>query len=332
MNDLGELVEAGDMNALLRAVDGLCARRSWDELLDLADMCEDAVERGKQLWPIAAHIDYRIALGAPGEYAAGVLEPKAARFAHGPLTEVAASTHTWGELAPHIEAPQVAAYVAGERVLRGEHLDGDERAHPEFLELPLTLAPWEPTYALATFYSDHVEVAEPWEPRAATEEEDLRSADVLDEPGMVSALLDLVAPWTSESNGAAQAVVVEGDAVAAASALTLHTLRIGPLTFDEAIQRMACGGRWRPTGRGSGPRRRAILRVGDGRAGGRRAVAAGSRRAGARRRVPSVVPVGRGRAGKGLGPADRGRRSRARVGRRPRRNRFARRRRGFLGG
>jgi hypothetical protein len=252
MNDLGELVEAGDMNALLRAVDGLCARRSWDELLDLADMCEDAVERGKQLWPIAAHIDYRIALGAPGEYAAGVLEPKAARFAHGPLTEVAASTHTWGELAPHIEAPQVAAYVAGERVLRGEHLDGDERAHPEFLELPLTLAPWEPTYALATFYSDHVEVAEPWEPRAATEEEDLRSADVLDEPGMVSALLDLVAPWTSESNGAAQAVVVEGDAVAAASALTLHTLRIGPLTFDEAIQRMA----WAAASGGAHGRRR----------------------------------------------------------------------------
>lgn len=58
MSNLRELVEAADMNALLRAVDGLCDRRAWDDLLDLADLCEDAVERGKQLWPIAAHIEH----------------------------------------------------------------------------------------------------------------------------------------------------------------------------------------------------------------------------------------------------------------------------------
>lgn len=252
MNDLRELVEAADLNALLRAVDALCARRAWDALLDLADMCDDAVERGKQLWPIAAHVDYRVALEAPGEYAAGVLEPKAARFAHGPLTEVAASSHSWDELAAHIDAPHIAAYVAAERVLRGEQLTGDDRAHPEFLELPLMLEPWEPTYALATFYSDHVDVAEPWEPRATTDERELGRAEVLDEPGVVGALLDLVSPWTTESNGAAQAVVVEGDAMSAASHLTLHTLRAGPLTFEEAMQRMA----WAAASGGAHGRRR----------------------------------------------------------------------------
>ena len=40
---LREMIEAADLNALLRAVDGLCAARSWDELLDLADACDAPV-------------------------------------------------------------------------------------------------------------------------------------------------------------------------------------------------------------------------------------------------------------------------------------------------
>jgi hypothetical protein len=249
---LTELVEAADLNALLRAVDGLCAARSWDALVDLADMCEQALERGKQLWPIAAHIDYRLALEAPGDYAAGVLHPEATRFALGPLTEVAASTHTWEQLADHIEDPLVAAYVAQERTLRGEVLEGDPRAHREMLDMPLALQEWEPSYPLATYRSDHVEVPEVWGPRGPLVEKSTVDADELDEPEMTGALLDLVHPWTAESNGAARAVVVEGDALAAASRLTLNSLRIGPLTADEAIQRMA----WAAASGGAHGRRR----------------------------------------------------------------------------
>ena len=247
-----ELVEAGDLNGLLRAVDGFCASRSWDELLDLADLCEDALERGKQLWPITAHIDYRIALEAPGDYAAGVLDSDLGRFALGPLTEVAASTHRWDELAPHIGTPQALAYVAQERVLRGEVLEGDERAHGEILELPLRLEPWEPTYALATFKADHVEVAEPWEPKARLETVEARPAEPLDERELENALLDLVQPWTAESNGAARAVVVEGDAVAATSNLTFGPLSVGPLLPEEALQRIA----WAAASGGAHGRRR----------------------------------------------------------------------------
>ena len=236
-----DLIEAQDFNALLRAVDGLVAGRDWDGLVDLAERCEDAIERGKQLWPIAEHIDYRLALEAPGEYAANVLVPGVGRFAPGPLTEAAASTHTWSELAPHIDAPQVAAFVAQERVLRGEVLDDDERAHPEVLELPLHLMEWEPTYALATYRSDLVEVMEPWDlkaplqPIAPVADAGARVAD--DE--LESALLDLVMPWVGESNGAAQAAIVEGDAAAAISALAFGELRRAPLTTAEAMQRMA---------------------------------------------------------------------------------------------
>ena len=247
-----ELVEAGDINGLLRAVDGMCAARAWDDLLDLADVCEDALERGKQLWPITAHIDYRLALEAPGDYAAGVLESDLGRFALGPLTEVAASSHRWAELAPHVESAQALAYVAQERVLRGEILEGDGRAHPEILELPLRLESWEPTYALATYRSDHVEVAEVWDPRVPLESVPARPAPPLDETELENALLDLVQPWTAESNGAARAVIVEGDAIAAASNLTFGKLSIAPLQPDEAFQRIA----WAAASGGAHGRRR----------------------------------------------------------------------------
>lgn len=253
MNEsLRELIEAADLNGLVRAVDGLCASRSWDDLIELADACEEALDRGKQLWPIANHIDYRLALEAPADYAAEVLTTDPARFSHGPLTEVAASTHTWDDIAPHIEGPQLAAYVAQERVLRGEALMGDERAHPEVLDLPLEVVEWEPTYALATYKPTLVEVAEPWEPKAPMSEVLLAPAEELDEAALADALLELVQPWTSESNGAARAVFVEGDAVGAASHLALDRLLIGALQPEEAVQRLA----WAAASGGAHGRRR----------------------------------------------------------------------------
>jgi hypothetical protein len=246
------LIEAQDFNALLRAVDAACERHAWDELVDLIESCEQATERGKQMWPIAAHIDYRLALEAPGEYAALALRPEVGRFAHGPLSEVAASSHTWAELADHIDAPQVAAYVAQERVLRGEDLRGDDRAHPDVLELPLVLESWEPTYALATFKATFVEVAEPWEPKAPLLPVQARPGARVDDPELTDALLDLVAPWSNESNGAARAVAVEGTAKSAAATLTFGGLRVGELTPAEALQRMA----WAAASGGARGRRR----------------------------------------------------------------------------
>lgn len=253
MNEgLRDLIEAGDLNGLLRAVDGLTSSRSWEELIELADECEEALERGKQLWPIANHIDYRLALEAPGEYAAEVLTDDTSRFSHGPLTEVAASSHTWEELAPHIDGPQLSAYVAQERVLRGEVLTGDERVATDVLDLPLELVGWEPTYTLATYKPTVVEVAEPWEPKSPMTAARLDPALELDEPTLSDSLLELVQPWTSESNGAARSIVVEGDAVGAASHLVLERLVIGPLEPEEAVQRLA----WAAASGGAHGRRR----------------------------------------------------------------------------
>ncbi|MGH2791777.1 MAG: hypothetical protein ACRDJ0_12460 [Actinomycetota bacterium] len=266
MPELEELVEAADLNALLGAVDSLAGQRAWDRLVDLAEMCEEALERGKQLWPIADHIDYRLALDAPGDYAGSVLGPDASRFVLGPLTEVAASSHIWRELAEHLESGVVAAYVAQERVLRGEKLGGDELAHPEVLELPLQLLDYEPTYCLATYRRDAVEVAEPWDPEDPMQTIEPRgglgrtaeqtAAAELDEPELADALLELVLPWITESNGAARAAVVEGDAAGAASALAVDGFLMGPLTTEEALQRMAWAG---ASGGAYGRRRGAAL-------------------------------------------------------------------------
>lgn len=248
---VAELIEAADMNALLRVVDGFCSSKRWDDLIDLADRCEEALERGKQLWPIAAHVDYRIALEAPAAYAAEVLESPLGRFALGPLTEVAASTHRWDELAPHIEAEHTAAYVAQERVLRGEDLSEADGTHPEVLELPLKLLDHEPHYSLATYRSNVVEIADPWDPRPlqALEPEE---APELDEPDIEHALLELVSPWTSESNGAARAAVVEGPAGAAISRIAFDELRLTEIEPSEAMKLMA----WAAASGGAHGRRR----------------------------------------------------------------------------
>jgi hypothetical protein len=248
---LADLIEAQDLNGLLRAVDGLCDARDWDGLVGLAEDCEAAVERGKQLWPIAEHIDYRLALEAPAPYAADVLTTETGRFSPAPLTEVAAFNHEWGELAPHIESLVAAAYVAQERVLRGEDLSGDDRAHSEVLELPLRLQEWEPTYALAHFKSNDVEVAEPWDAKKRLASFETAPAPIVEVGDIEEPILDLVTPWTNESNGVARAVVVEGDAVGAASNLT-PTLRIGTLSTQEAIQRIA----WAAASGGAHGRRR----------------------------------------------------------------------------
>ena len=67
---LAELVELGDPAALLRAVDGLCASRDWAGLVGLRHRLEEAVERGRPLWPVTTYVEYRMALDGPALEAA----------------------------------------------------------------------------------------------------------------------------------------------------------------------------------------------------------------------------------------------------------------------
>jgi hypothetical protein len=236
---LAELVEDADPAALLRAVDGLCASQDWEGLVRLRALLEEAVERGKPLWPVATYVDYRIALEAPGPQAAGVLRPGAGRFALGPLTEVAAASHRWDELAPHLRDPGVAGAVAQERVLRGEDLRGRPGTRPEVLELPLVLADWEPAYPLATYHASELEVPDPGAEPVAMAPSTGAPAATLERPEVVRALTGLVEVWTTASNGAARAVVVGGGPAQAVASLGLSEHRLGRIDTAQALARMA---------------------------------------------------------------------------------------------
>lgn len=213
-----DLVEAAEPNPLLYRVDGLCAARDWEGLLELARRCREATERGKQLWPIAEHIAYRLALEAPGEFAGPVLTPDAGRFALGPLTEVAASTHSFDDLEPFIVTDQIRGVVAAERVIRGEDLTDHPRSHPEVLELPMRLLDWEPSYCLAHYRSSKVLIDEPAQSPRLTAI-DAPAGAVIDDADLERALIDLVHNWIENSNARATAVVTEGGPEAAIAAL-----------------------------------------------------------------------------------------------------------------
>jgi len=235
------VVERGDLDELVRLVDTLCASREWDRAMELRDRCMHAIERGRQLWPVAAHAEYRLALEAPGRWAGQMLVEGAGRFAPGPLPEVAASTHEWSDLAPHASPGPLAVVTAHERVVRGEDLTGETFPGPAVLDLPLRLADWEPEYYQAHYRPDGADFPGP-------SPVDLHPVDV---PSRVpegsrdvatDALVDAVRAWTEGSEGRAEAIAVRGDAVQAIAALGRDRVRMMELDLAAALRTLAWAG------------------------------------------------------------------------------------------
>jgi Family of unknown function (DUF6183) len=238
---LSVVVERGDLDELVRLVDALCATREWDQLVELRDRCEQAVARGRQLWPVAAHAEYRLALEAPGSHAAAVLVEGAGRFAPGPLPEVAASTHEWAELAPYVTRDPSAVLAAHERVVRGEDLTGEPPAGPAVLDLPLRLARWEPEYCLAHYRADGADFPGPPPPALGPLEELPPPVPAMHDTA-TTALVDAVRVWTEGSEGRVEAVAVDGDARVAMAALGRDRVRVAPLDPSDAVCSLAWAG------------------------------------------------------------------------------------------
>lgn len=209
-----DAIELADTDTLVRSVDGICARRDWDDLAALRLHLTAAVERGRQLWGVDEHCRYRFALEAPPEIAVPVVEEGPARFTLGPLTEVLSQANTWDDLADHLRAPSERAIVAHERALRGDDV-GDE-PDPVF-GIP-HLCDWEPTYPVATYRSDRAEFPTPDAPTLAPVELPQRGTPI-DDDETEEALFALVTPWTSMSNGVTDLAIVEGGALSAVAAL-----------------------------------------------------------------------------------------------------------------
>lgn len=249
-----ELIELGDVDELIRHANRLAISEAWDELVALRDLSRLALDRGRQLWPVATRVEYRLALDAPASYAAQMLVEGTGRFALGPLAEVAASTHTWDELAAHVvQGAPAAAVAAHERVVRGEDLSGDRRLDPFVLEVPLTLAPWEPAYPVAVYTADTADFPLP-EVTGFANVALTSGARRADDHETVRALAELCQAWTSESNGRATAVAVHGDAAAAVSALDPPMARMVEITPQQGLAQLA----WAAASGGAHGRRRGM--------------------------------------------------------------------------
>jgi hypothetical protein len=241
---LDGLIHSVDLDGLVRLVDERCSDRDWEGLLRVRDRCAAATrETGRQLWPAATLAEYRLALLAPPEWAATVLDGESGRFTIGPLSEVAAQLHTWEQLAPHLAAVPVAMFVAHERAIRGEHIDPSTIASlPPVLDIPAAIQPWEPRYAVPTYSAMGIEQPEPPSIDVASSIEISSHGEPLDDDATELAVRQLVEAWTSTSTGRAETTCVEGRATDAVAALGLRSIRIVEIAATDAIARLAWAG------------------------------------------------------------------------------------------
>lgn len=240
-DSLQNLIEASDLAGLTRYVDGVCASREWERLPVVVDRCNEAVERGKQVWAIAQYAEYRMALDAPGEMAGSVMSDGRGRFALGPLWEVAASTHTWDDLSQYVTVPTVRAMIAHERSIRGETVDAAS-VDGRVLEIPVEIQPWEPTYPVADYQSDRATFPDDIFdlPMEWIELPDAIERD--DDDGVTHTLLELVAPWWEDSLGHAETVTVEGTIEEGIRVLGPHRVRAADVDLSTALEAMVWAG------------------------------------------------------------------------------------------
>jgi hypothetical protein len=257
------LVAEGNVDALVRHVDGLCASQQWEQLADLRHRCRQAYERGHQLWPISSLAEYRLALLAPAQWAATVLTDGTGVLALGPLAEVAASTHSFIELAPHLVEGPTASVLAHERVVRGEDLRAAAAGPWGHLiadsGVPLQLQAWEPDYPLATYHDTSAEFAGPPVVRCTTTVTAPAASELASDTGVL-ALRELVSGWADTSATSAgvraRVAVVDGDAAGAVAAVVGGEARMAPLTAAQALATMA----WAAASGGDTGRRRGMAR------------------------------------------------------------------------
>lgn len=241
-----------ELDQLTRELEALCERRDWDGVVALRDRCRAALERGKQWWPVAAYAEYRLALEAPGPWAGAVIVEGAGRFAFGPLTEVAASTHTWAELADHIPDGPLRSTCAHERVVRREDLTGDRTIDRNVLPAPLALQPFEPNYPVATYHPGRAEFPAP--PGAGLAPVDLPPPPAGRQSDESRVLREVVNTWVIESNGHSEAVEVDGDAATAIAALGVRRARGAEVEPAAALAHLS----WTAASGGAHGRRRGM--------------------------------------------------------------------------
>lgn len=240
-DELDLLIHRADLDGLVRLIDARTARRDWPGLARVREGARHAVHTGRQVWPAATLAEYRLALWAPGEWAAGVLDEGAGRFAVGPLTEVIAQHHSWAELAPHLPVGPRASVIAHERVLRGDEIDAPHGPNP--FDIPYRLAEWEPAYALATYADDGVVAPAPDDARSPWKTiEPVAGHERLAPDSVDDAVHELASAWTTTSSGRVDVAAVAGTGEEALGALGVSAARVRSLTPAQSIAWLAWAG------------------------------------------------------------------------------------------
>jgi hypothetical protein len=238
------LVDAADLDSLVRLVDSLCSSRDWANVLRTRDTCRSAIRTGRQVWPIATLCEYRLALHAPAEWACQVLVDEASRFSIGPLTEVIAQNHIWSDLRAYLPLGPHREIVAHERIIRGDTVS-DEEISATVLDIPSKLFDWEPSYPVAIYSDDGVQADAPydsWTHEWVEISADENKATQVDDEDTESALRSLVEPWTAASSGRARCIVAEGNLGPLVNTLGRQSVRVTDLTSRQALQWLAwCG-------------------------------------------------------------------------------------------
>jgi hypothetical protein len=248
-----QLVDRVDLDGLVRLIDDTVSDGDWKRLVRVRDSCTSAVKTGRQVWPIATLANYRLALWAPAEFACRALDDSLRTFMPGPISEILAVHHSWGDLAPHLDPSPDRSLVAHERALRGDIIDSHEFTT---LDMPFALQPWEPSYDEPTYTDDGGQFPAPPAPMTTTVT--TSSSESIDDPDTTAAFRLLVEPWTTASNGRADIAIVEGDGLAALGALGIKDARHGEIDSSLALRWLV----WAASSGGAHGRRR-------GRANGR---------------------------------------------------------------
>ena len=241
---LDGLIHSVDLDGLVRMIDDRCSDRDWAGLLRLRDRCLAATrETGRQLWPAATLAEYRLALSAPAEWAATVLDGEAGRFTIGPLSEVVAVHHGWTELAPHLAPVPIALFVAHERSIRGEQIDaGTVDGLPPVLDIPVAIQPWEPNYPQSMYSDTGAEHPDPPTSGELQHAMATAGATLVDDDSTELAVRQLVEAWTTASTGRAEVACVEGTGLDALGALGVRSVRLVEIPATESLARIAWAG------------------------------------------------------------------------------------------
>ena len=235
-DELDAAVHRADLDELVRLIDRRTELRDWNGLVRTRRSCIAAVDTGRQLWPAATLAEYRLALWAPDEWCAMVMEEDAGRFTPGPLSEVAAVHHSWEGLGSHLAPGPLSTYFAHERSLRGEDIPTAARRDlVPVIDIPIDLQPWEPSYSVAIYDDDGAHHDRPTLLTPMTSLELPADAKRLDDTETQLAFAQVVEIWTDQSNGRSEVTCVEGSAREAIAATGVGRARTREMSSAQAL-------------------------------------------------------------------------------------------------